>query len=70
MQLACRPGVPSGRPGRAGAIAARIGVPATFLLNGCIAFTAALLFLRGLPALRMTMRPDYEKLGLLRGGAE
>lgn len=54
----------------AGAIAARIGVPATFLLNGLVAFAAALVFMRRLPALRRTMRPVYEKLGLLPGGLD
>jgi MFS family permease len=50
----------------AGALAARIGAPATFLINGLIAFVAALVFLRELPALRRALRPVYEKLGLLR----
>jgi len=54
----------------AGAIAARIGVPATFLLNGLVAFAGALLFLRRLPALRKAMRPVYEKLGLLPAAVE
>jgi MFS family permease len=54
----------------AGAIAARIGVPATFLLNGLVAFAAALVFLRRLPALRKAMRPVYAKLGLLPGSVE
>jgi MFS family permease len=54
----------------AGAIAARIGVPATFLLNGLIAFTGALVFMRRLPSLRKAMRPVYEKLGLLPAAIE
>jgi hypothetical protein len=45
-------------------------VPATFLLNGLVAFAAALVFLRRLPALRRSMRPVYERLGLLPGGVE
>jgi hypothetical protein len=54
----------------AGAIAARIGVPATFLLNGLVAAAAALVFMRRLPALRRAMRPVYEKLGLLPAAVE
>jgi len=49
----------------AGAIAARIGVPATFLLNGLVALLASLVFMRSLPALRDAVRPVYEKLGLI-----
>ena len=44
---------------------ARIGVPATFLVNGIIALLAALVFLRALPALRDAVRPVYAKLGLV-----
>jgi len=54
----------------AGAIAARIGVPATFLLNGLVAAAAALVFMRKLPSLRKAMRPVYEKLGLLPATVE
>jgi len=54
----------------AGAISARVGVPATFLVNGLVAFAAALVFMRRLPALRRAMRPVYEKLGLLPGAVE
>jgi hypothetical protein len=54
----------------AGALAARIGVPATFVLNGLIAFVAALVFMRRLPALKVAMRPVYEKLGLLPAAVE
>jgi len=54
----------------AGALAARIGVPATLLLNGLVAFAAALLFMRRLPVLRAAMRPVYEKLGLLPAAVE
>lgn len=49
----------------AGALAARIGVQATFLVNGAIALFAALVFLRKLPALRRALRPVYVELGLL-----
>lgn len=49
----------------AGALAARIGVPATFLVNGIIALLAALMFMRALPALRDAVRPVYAKLGLV-----
>ena len=42
----------------AGAIAAKIGVPATFLLNGLVALVAALVFMRGLPALREGLEKD------------
>jgi MFS family permease len=54
----------------AGAIAARIGAPATFLVNGLIACAAALVFMRKLPSLRKAMRPVYEKLGLLPATVE
>jgi MFS family permease len=54
----------------AGAIAARIGVPATFLLNGVVAVAAALVFMRRLPTLRKAMRPVYAKLGLLPDAAD
>jgi predicted MFS family arabinose efflux permease len=40
----------------AGAIAERIGVPATFLVNGLVALAASLVFLRRLPALRDGVR--------------
>ena len=49
----------------AGALAARIGVPATFLVNGLIALLAALVFMRALPALQDAVRPVYAKLGLV-----
>lgn len=48
----------------AGALAARVGVPATFLLNGCLALVASMLFLRALPALREAVRPALERAGL------
>jgi MFS family permease len=54
----------------AGALAARIGVPATFLLNGLVALVASFVFMRSLPALRDAVRPVYEKLGLIGGASD
>jgi thiol:disulfide interchange protein len=56
--------------GTAGAIAARIGVQATFVLNGLVAVAAALVLARKLPSLRRAMRPVYAKLGLLPEAAD
>jgi MFS family permease len=53
----------------AGALAARVGVPTVFLLNGVVAFVAALWFWRRLPALRRAMRPVFVELGLMREDA-
>jgi hypothetical protein len=40
----------------AGAIAAKVGVPATFLVNGLVALGASLVFMQRLPALRDGVR--------------
>ncbi len=49
----------------AGAVAARIGAQATFLINGLACALAALLFLRALPSLAVDVRPIYRRLGIL-----
>jgi len=51
----------------AGAVAARLGAPATFALNGVAAVVAALWFARQLPSLGAAIRPVYAKLGLVPG---
>ena len=47
----------------------RVGVPATFVVNGLVAAVAALWFWRALPALRELMRPTYLRLGIIAGEA-
>jgi MFS family permease len=49
----------------AGAVAARIGVQATFLINGLACSLGALVFLRALPGLSVDIRPIYRRLGLI-----
>lgn len=49
----------------AGALAARIGVEATFLINGLVCVLGALVFLRALPRLAVDIRPIYRRLGLI-----
>lgn len=49
----------------AGAVAARIGVQATFLINGLVCALGALVFLRALPRIAVDIRPIYRRLGLL-----
>lgn len=49
----------------AGALAARIGVEATFLINGLMCTLGALIFLRALPRLAVDIRPIYRRLGLI-----
>jgi MFS family permease len=48
-----------------GALAARIGVPATFVAGGVACVVAALWFWRQLPAMREAVRPRYVELGIL-----
>ena len=48
-----------------GALAARIGVPATFVAGGVACVLAALWFWRQLPAMREAVRPRYVELGIL-----
>ena len=49
----------------AGALAGRFGAPLTFALNGAIAMLAAAWFWRQRPAMRVALRPDYERLGIV-----
>jgi MFS family permease len=53
----------------AGAIAARIGAPATVRIGGALCVLGALFFMRQLPTLRAHVRPLYLRLGLLPDGA-
>jgi MFS family permease len=48
----------------AGAIAAKMGAPFTFALNGVLALLAALWYRSKLPAIRAVLRPMYEQLGV------
>ena len=50
----------------AGALAAAVGAPLTFLLNGLLGATAALWFWRRLPLVREALRPIYRDLGIIR----
>jgi MFS family permease len=49
----------------AGALAAAIGTPAVFLLNGLACVAAAVWFRRRLPALAHLLRPTYRRLGII-----
>ncbi len=49
----------------AGALAAAMGTPATFLLNGLLCAAASFAFWRQLPALAELMRPTYRRLGII-----
>ncbi|HEY3553609.1 MAG TPA: MFS transporter [Casimicrobiaceae bacterium] len=48
----------------AGAIAAKMGAPFTFALNGVLALAAAVWYRRRLPVIRAVLRPMYEELGV------
>lgn len=49
----------------AGALAGAIGTQNAFLLNGVVAATGGLVFLRALPKLAVEIRPIYRRLGIL-----
>ncbi|PTL75498.1 MFS transporter [Vitiosangium sp. GDMCC 1.1324] len=49
----------------AGALAARIGAPATIAVGGVVCLVAAAWFYVKLPSLRKLVRPIYERLGIL-----
>lgn len=51
----------------AGALANRLGAPATFVLNAALCALAAIVFLRTVPAMRALMQPAYERLGIGEG---
>ena len=51
----------------AGALAARVGAPATFAINGVVAVVVALWFTRRLPVLARAIQPVYAKLGIDAG---
>jgi len=48
-----------------GALAARIGAPATVVLGGIACLVGAAAFARGLPRLREQIRPIYARLGVI-----
>jgi MFS family permease len=48
-----------------GALAAQVGTPMAFLLDGVVAALGALWFWRQLPSMRETLRPIYRELGVL-----
>jgi len=50
----------------AGFIAQRIGAPTTLVIGGIICVAAAAWFYRQLPEIRSSVRPIYERLGILR----
>lgn len=49
----------------AGAVAEKIGAPYTILLSGIICVISALIFAQGLPAMRKSIHPIYQKMGIL-----
>ena len=49
----------------AGALAAKIGAPATLILGGSVVAAAAAVFTLRLPALRRVVRPIYAQLGII-----
>jgi len=54
----------------AGALAERIGAPATVIVGGALCLAEAIWFARLLPRLRKTIRPIYVDLGILPELAE
>jgi predicted MFS family arabinose efflux permease len=48
-----------------GSLAARIGVPATFVVGGVACVLTALWFRGQLPAIREAVRPRYVELGII-----
>ena len=53
----------------AGALAARIGAPATVRIGACVCLLSGLLYARVLPSMRAHVRPLYMRLGLLPDAA-
>jgi MFS family permease len=49
----------------AGALASRLGAPATLAMGGAVCVAAAALFAHQLPALREIVRPIYTRLGII-----
>ncbi|HET9046238.1 MAG TPA: MFS transporter, partial [Casimicrobiaceae bacterium] len=54
----------------AGALADRFGAPLTFAVNGAVAMIAAVWFWRQRGAIRVALRPDYERLGIVEPRAD
>lgn len=50
----------------AGAVAARIGAPNTLAIGGVACIIGSLLFVRQLPILRQSVRPIYQRIGILK----
>jgi MFS family permease len=48
-----------------GALAGRIGAPATLIASGAVCFLATLWFWRKLPEMKKMVRPRYAELGIL-----
>ena len=46
-------------------LAAHVGAPQTLALNGVLAMAAAAWFWRQMPAIRVALRPDYLRLGIV-----
>jgi MFS family permease len=53
----------------AGNLAARIGAPHTFMVNGVVCLTGSFIFWRRLPEIRKAVRPIYERMGILPGAS-
>lgn len=51
----------------AGSLAEKIGPPAALSLGGALALGAALIYIANLPAIRVAIRPIYQKLGIVPG---
>jgi MFS family permease len=49
----------------AGSLASAIGAPRTVVLNGVVVVLGSLWFFAQLPALRRTVRPIYEQMGII-----
>jgi MFS family permease len=49
----------------AGSMASAIGAPLTVIINGCVVLLGAGWFLTRLPALRRTVRPIYQEMGII-----
>ncbi len=50
----------------AGAVATRIGAPNTLAIGGVACIIGSLLFVRQLPILRQSVRPIYQRIGILK----
>ena len=53
----------------AGTLASRIGAPRTVIISGLICIVGSAWFAQKLPGIRVLVRPTYQRLGILGGGA-